>query len=101
MEPQDGEFSAFSKEKYTSQVGMGFSLEGWAAPPLQRLRRTGYGQGTAQSSPGCIWPSRAWEGSAPAVLSGPLSLPPISWTPPFLSVLVMYLNLLFTWILCF
>lgn len=24
-----------------------------------------------------------------------LSIPPISWTPPFLSVLVMYLNLLF------
>lgn len=58
MEPQGMVSSQHSaKEKYTSQVGMGFSWKDGAAPPPRAGRRTGYGQGTAQSSPGCIWPS--------------------------------------------
>lgn len=97
MEPQGMVSSQHSaKEKYASQVGMGFSWKDGAAPPPTAGRLHGVRPGDSSVLTRVhLTLSTGLRGSVHCGSTLALSIARISWTPPFLSVLAVYLNLFF------
>lgn len=92
----DGEFSAFSKRKIHKSSGNGVFMEGWSSASSQgRAAARGMARGQLSPHPGASGPLHGPERVCSLRFYLALSIPPISWTPPFHSVLAMYLNLLF------
>lgn len=103
MEPQ-GMVSSQHSAKKNTQVKWEWGFHGRMEQRLTpRAQARTVWPGTAQSHTGASGPLTGLRGSAACSSIWPSPFLPISWTSPFLSVLVMYFKpaLSFTWILCF